>query len=107
MSGFGLIPAHQIEDESDGRPTWLTEYKESPMANDARVSLQDNLQHKWFTDALNILFAKRHQLNRYDHDLIVKLNDGYAMVGRELTVTVKQMNHIKGIAAEIESGKYD
>lgn len=74
--------------------------------NDGRISLRDDLQHTWFTRALNTLGSRRLELNDYDYDLWRKLQDGYEFSGRDLTITVKQMNHIKQVAAELEARSY-
>lgn len=74
--------------------------------NNERISLQDNLQLKWFEKAMETMMKNKNQLSDYDRGLWQDLHDGYVLAGRELTVTRKQMNHIKQVAAEIESGRY-
>jgi hypothetical protein len=74
---------------------------------DGRIKLSDNLQFRWFKDAMNILNRNKQRLSQYDLELYRKLRDGWDLVGRELTITVKQMNHIKQVAAEIEGNTYD
>ncbi len=74
--------------------------------NNDRISLRDDLQYKWFTTAMGILARNKGDLTPYDRDLWQDLNDGHSLVWRDLTITRKQMNHIKQVASEIEQGKY-
>ena len=77
------------------------------MANDGRVSLESDLQFRWFVTAMNTLNRNKRLLSAYDLELYRKMRDGYDFSGRELTITVKQMNHLKQVAAEIDGGKYE
>lgn len=71
-----------------------------------RIPLWDNLQFSWFDKAMTTLKRNESQLSVYDRKLFLDLSDGFALAGRDMSVTRKQMNHIKQVAAEIESGKY-
>lgn len=73
---------------------------------DGRISLADRLQHQWFLAAMRTLTQNKNQLNKYDRELWQKLSDGYDLVGQSMSVTRKQMNHIKQVAMEIEKGDY-
>jgi hypothetical protein len=70
--------------------------------NDARIKLTSDLQFKWFDAAMKKAAAHRNQLNNYDRKFLIGLEDGFNMVGRELTITVKQMNHLRQMASELE-----
>jgi hypothetical protein len=72
-----------------------------------RIKLSDNFQWTMFRDAMNMLNRNKRRLSDYDRELYQKLRDGYDFSGRELTITVKQLNHIKQVAMELESGRYD
>lgn len=74
--------------------------------NPQRIPLSDRLIHEWFCAAMDTLNANLSQLNEYDRNLFQKLKDGYNMVGQDLTITRKQLNHIKGVAIELEGNKY-
>lgn len=73
--------------------------------NPARLKLSDHLINKWFVEAMDVLNHHKASLNDYDKELFQKLSDGYNLVGREMTLTRKQMNHIKQRALELESGR--
>jgi hypothetical protein len=77
------------------------------MSNNGQISLRDKLNRRWFEQAMQTLTNNKGSLSQYDRDLVNKLSDGYAMVGDELTVTTKQMNHIKSVAADLEVGCYE
>lgn len=74
--------------------------------SNGRVALSDNLQFRWFAAAMNTLNRNKPDLSSYDLELYRKMRDGYNFSGRELTITVKQMNHLRQVAAEIEKGDY-
>lgn len=80
--------------------------KVSDLARDGRISLTDNLQFSWFVKAMNTLNHNQRVLSKYDRDLYRKLRDGYDLVGRSMTITRKQMNHIKQVAQELGVEKY-
>lgn len=75
--------------------------------SDRRIDLSDNFQFKLFATAMNTVNRHQRDLNTYDYGFYRKLRDGWDLAGRELTVTVKQLNHLKGIADELEAGRYD
>jgi hypothetical protein len=60
-----------------------------------------------FRDAMNTLNRNQRDLSTYDRELYRKLRDGWDFSKRALTVTVKQMNHIRQVAAELEGGTYE
>ena len=76
------------------------------MTEEKRIPLSDNLQFSWFNQAMETLDKHRDILTPYDRSLFQDLLDGFNLAGREMGVTRKQMNHIKQVAAEIETGKY-
>lgn len=73
---------------------------------DDRIPLTDNLQFSWFDAAMKTLKKNETELNPYDLRLFLALEDGFDFAGREMSVTRKQMNHIKQVAAELERGRY-
>jgi hypothetical protein len=73
---------------------------------DVRVSLADGMQRRWFINAMNTMNRNKARLSEYDHGLYRKLRDGYDLVGESLTITRKQMEHIKQVAMELEIGEY-
>jgi transcriptional antiterminator len=74
--------------------------------NPERLTLSDRLIFKWFDSAMQTLSDNQRHLNAYDLELYTKLADGFKLVGREMSLTRKQMNHIKQVAAELQEGKY-
>lgn len=76
------------------------------MSNNDRIPLSDNLQFSWFDKAMKTLKKHEHQLSQYDRRLFQDLSDGWDFAGREMSITRKQMNHIKQVASEIELGRY-
>lgn len=76
------------------------------MRDDHRVSLTDNLQRSWFIKAMNNMNRNKRQLSKYDLDLYRKLRDGYDLVGESMTITRRQMEHIKQVSRELENGDY-
>lgn len=72
-----------------------------------RITLTDRLQRKWFVDAMNVMNHNKRHLSQYDKDIYRKLRDGYDLVGKSMSITRKQMNHIRQVAMEIEQGKYN
>lgn len=73
---------------------------------DKRIPLTDNFQFGMFKSAMDTLNQNKSQLSAYDLDIYRKLREGYDFAGRDLTITVKQMNHIKTVAADIVAGSY-
>lgn len=71
-----------------------------------RIPLSDDLQFRWFATAMNILNPQKLLLSEYDLAFYRKLRDGYNCSKREMTLTVKQMNHLRQVAAEIKEGTY-
>lgn len=76
----------------------------SPIVS-SRISLNDNLQYKWYLQAMSTLRRNKDSLDSFTKRLFSDLDAAHAMVGRDMQITVKQMNHIKSKAAEIEKGR--
>lgn len=76
----------------------------SSATENGRIKLTDRLQRKWFEDAMQVLRDNYASLSDYDRRIYNDLNSAYDMVGQELTVTRKQMNHIKTSAASYIAG---
>jgi uncharacterized protein (UPF0335 family) len=74
---------------------------------DGRITLTDRLQRRWFIEAMNKMNQNKQHLSQYDRDLYRKLRDGYDLVKESLSITRKQMNHIRQVAAELEQGNYN
>lgn len=74
--------------------------------NNGRIELTSNFQFKMFRDAMNTLNRNQRDLSTYDRELYRKLRDGWDFSKRDLTITVKQMNHIRQVASELERGTY-
>lgn len=74
---------------------------------DGRITLTDKLQRTWFIHAMNVLNRNKKDLSQYDRDLYRKLRDGYDLVGQSMSITRKQMNHIRQVAMELEAGEYN
>lgn len=72
-----------------------------------RLRLSDRLIKKWFLHAMDVLNHHKDSLSDYDKELFTKLSDGYNMVGDSMSITRKQLNHIKVVAAELEAGSYE
>ena len=70
------------------------------------ISLSDDLQFKWFRAAMKTMAANFSELSEYDRDLFDKLSDGFTLAERDLTLTVKQMNYIRAIEAQLDSHTY-
>jgi len=70
--------------------------------NPQRIQLKDRLMRKWFLYAMDVLNHNKDSLSEYDLELFIKLRDGYNFVGDSMTITRKQLNHIKTLAAELE-----
>jgi transcriptional antiterminator len=75
--------------------------------DDSRITLTDRLQRRWFIEAMNKMNRNKSQLSKYDLDLYRKLRDGYDLVGQSMSITRKQMNHIRQVAMELDQGGYD
>lgn len=74
--------------------------------NDGRIELTSDLQFNMFRTAMNTLNRNQRDLSTYDRELYRKLRDGWDFSKRNLTITVKQMNHIRQVASELEAGTY-
>lgn len=74
--------------------------------NPQRLNLGDRLIRKWFLHAMDVMNHNKNSLSDYDRQLFEQLRDGYNLVGDSMTVTRKQYNHIKQVAAELESQVY-
>lgn len=77
------------------------------MTEERRISLQSDLQFETFSKSISILGARRNELTPYDLGFYVKIQDGFDLAGRELSLTVKQWNHLRLLAIELETGSYD
>ena len=75
--------------------------------DNGRITLTDRLQRQWFIKAMNTLNRNKRLLSKYDGELYRKLRDGYDLVGESMSITRKQMNHIKQVAMELEADKYN
>lgn len=76
----------------------------SSATENGRIKLTDRLQRKWFEEAMQVLRDNYDHLSEYDRRIYNDLNSAYDMVGSELTITRKQMNHIKTSAASYITG---
>lgn len=76
----------------------------SSATENGRIKLSDNLQHKWFCDAMRVLRENYDHLSAYDRRLFHDLEEGYKLARRDMTVTRRQMNHIKTSAASYVAG---
>lgn len=88
------------EAEPDGRDTWWSDYKESTMP----IPLHDKFQRKQFESAMKVLRDNKNSLSDYDRRLFNDLDSAYEMLGQAMSLTVKQLNHIKQVAFDIEKG---
>ena len=70
--------------------------------NDGRISLTSDFQFKMYEKSMDVLRRHCDALSQYNKGLFEDLEDGYAMAGRSMTLTVKQMNHLKTLAMELE-----
>ena len=77
------------------------------MQSASRISLSDNFQFKMFAEAMNTWNHNRELLTPYDREFYTKMRDGWNWSKRDLTLTVKQMNHLTTVAAAIKGGTYD
>lgn len=68
------------------------------------IPLSDGFQRKQFEQAMKTLRDNYKSLTDYDRRLLNDLESGYQLVGTEMTVTVKQLNHIKQVAFDFERG---
>lgn len=73
---------------------------------DGRISLADNFQFGLFRNSMNYLNKRKRDLSPYDRDFYRKLRDGWDLARREMTITVAQLNHLRQVHFELESGKY-
>lgn len=76
------------------------------MSDSGRIELSDFLQNKWFCQAMAVMSQAEANLSEYDRGLFQDLRGAYQLSGRDLTITLKQMNHIRLVASEIKTGKY-
>lgn len=97
-------PIGEEEAEPDGRDNWWANYKESDVVDNARISLRDNLQHKWFTQVMDTLDSNKMRLSDYDRNLHATLTESYRLFGRGAFITRKQMEYIKQVAFDFEKG---
>lgn len=74
------------------------------MANNGRISLKSPLQFKMFKEAMDVLSENKLNLTDYDRRLFQDLEDGLDMFGNDLSLTVKQFNHIRGVAFDFQKG---
>lgn len=72
-----------------------------------RIKLSDNFQFSMFRNSMNYLNKRKRELSPYDLELYRKLRDGYDRVGREMTITVRQMNHLRQCHRELEAEQYN
>ncbi len=72
--------------------------------NNERIKLSDKFQRTMFETAMAVLEENKLELTEYDSKLFRDLADGYAMAGPDMTITRKQMNHIKTVAFDFERG---
>lgn len=77
------------------------------MSKPGWIPLSDPLTNKWFLAAMDTLNVHVESLTNFDRELFQKLKDGYNLVGPEMSISRKQLNHIKGVAAELEANRYD
>lgn len=92
------------EDVIDGRDAWAANYTESEDMENNRISLVHKLNRKMFEDAMAVLRENKLSLTQYDSELFQNLEASWEMAGPAMTLTVKQMNHIKMVAADFVSG---
>lgn len=74
------------------------------MVENNRISLNVDMQHKWFKESMDVLRANKLNLTDYDARLFQGLEDGYSVAGRSMTMSRKQMEHIKQVAYDFERG---
>lgn len=75
------------------------------MVENNRISLSDNLQRKWFEEAMATLADNKDELFAYELSLFTNMRDGYATFGTAMTVSRKQMEQIRQIAWDFEKGR--
>lgn len=73
---------------------------------DGRLPLSESLIRKQFLAAMSTLRDNKLSLSDYDRKLFSDLDDGYNFAGSDLGVTVKQFNHIRQVAMELEQLDY-
>lgn len=71
----------------------------------ARIRLDNRLNKKMFEDALASCDSRKDELNDYDYGFVTQMTEGYALAGDSMTVSVKQMNYLKQLAFNLESGR--
>lgn len=102
------VPPEYARDVADGCDNWWAEYKKgdsmSSATENGRISLKDNLQFRWFDQAMKTLSENYDHLSEFDRRLYNDLIEGFRLAGRDMTITRRQMNHIKTSAASYEAG---
>lgn len=68
------------------------------------IPLHDKFQREQFERAMKTLRENKDSLRDYDRRLFNDLDSAYEMLGLGMSLTVKQLNHIKQVAFEIEKG---
>jgi hypothetical protein len=76
----------------------------SSATENGRISLRDKLQFQWYSNAMATLRQNYDHLSDFDRRLFNDLDSAFDLVGRDMTITRKQMNHIKTSAASYEMG---
>jgi len=74
------------------------------MIERARIKLNNRLNKQMFENAMATLRENHRSLTDFDRKLFNDLESGYLMAGDSMTISVKQMNHIKTTAWEFEQG---
>ena len=70
-----------------------------------RIKLE-GIQRKWFDKAMETIGKNLHNVSNFDNRLYRDLKDAHDMFGYDMEITVKQIEHIKMVAMEIETGRY-
>jgi hypothetical protein len=66
------------------------------------ISLSHDFQHRKFTRAMTSLEANVDDLTPYQRDFYNDLKAAYDMLGRAMSLTVKQLNYLEQIAFDLE-----
>ena len=69
-----------------------------------RIDLKHRLNRESFLRIMQTLAEHKLLLTEYDSRLFRKLQDAWDTVGSDMTLTVKQYNHIKLVAFDLEKG---
>ena len=75
------------------------------MAN-GRLMMCEPLIHEQFILAMDTLRDHQTSLNDYDRGLFQDMHDGYEFAGVDFGVTVRQFNHLRQVAMELEQLEY-